>query len=214
LVEKWFGAIPTGPTVERQIPAEPPQKVLQKRVNVTKVPVDALYLAFHTCSRMDKDYYAVDLLSDVLSNGPSSRLYRRLLKNQELFSHIDGYITGSIDPGLFIIEGKPSENVPLETAEAAIWRELEEVKNALIAEKELEKIKNKAEASLVFSEASVLNKAINLAYFEMLGDPGLINRETGCYQAVSIEDIQRVAREIFSEENCSKLYYKTAEDAS
>ena len=208
LVEKWFGDIPVGETYERHLSPEPKQVIEKLRQTEGKVPLDALYLVFHTCSRMDPAFYGVDLLSDVLGNGPSSRLYRRLLKEQKLFSHIDCYITASIDPGLLIVEGKPSDGVSLEDAEAAIWKELELLKNEIISERELEKLINKSESALVFSEASVLNKAINLAFFEVIGDASMINREVALYEAVKVEDIHRLANEVLTRENCSKLVYK------
>lgn len=208
LVEKWFGDIPAGEPYQRKIPAEPKQVVSHIREAEGKVPLDALYLVFHTCGRSEPDFYAVDLLSDVLGNGPSSRLFRRLLKEKKLFSHIDCYITASIDPGLLIVEGKPSEGVSIEQAEEAIWQELELLKKELIPERELEKLKNKSESALVFSEASVLNKAINLAFFEVIGDAAMINREVELYEAVTVEDIHRLANEVLTHENCSKLIYK------
>lgn len=211
LVEKWFGDIPAGPVPARRLPVEPPQRRLEQRINEGPVPSDALYLAFHTPARTEPDFYPVDLLSDLLSNGASSRLYRRLLKEQQLFSYIDAYVTGSIDPGLLIIEGRPAASVTLEEAEAAIWAELEELKASLVPERELQKVKNKTESSLLFSELNVLNKAINLAYFELLGDPELINLEAELYRQVTREAIQRIAREILTPENCSELYYKKAE---
>lgn len=208
LVEKWFSDIPIGEIPERNLPQEPPQRVFQQRTNQAKVPVDALYLAFHTPSRADRDYYVADLLSDVLGNGQSSRLYRRLLKKRELFSNIDCYLTGSIDPGLLIIEGKPSEGVSLEDAKAAIWEELEKLKSELIPGNELQKLQNKIESTLAFSEMNVLNKAINLAFFELLGDADLINEEADLYRSVTSADIQRLSKKIFLKENCSELYYK------
>lgn len=208
LVEKWFGDIPKGDVPQRILPQEPPQAAFQQRVNQANVPVDALYLAFHTPSRAERDYYVTDLLSDVLGNGQSSRLYSRLLKEQELFSGIDCYLTGSIDPGLLIIEGKPADGVTLEEAEAAIWSELERLKEAPIPERELEKLQNKIESTLAFSEMNVLNKAINLAFFELLGDANLINEEAELYRSVTAADIQRLAQMIFVKENCSELYYK------
>ena len=211
LAEKWFGGIPAGEMPQRRIPAEPKQTVVHEKLAEGKAPVDALYLAFHTCSRTDKDFHAVDLLSDVLGNGPSSRLYRRLLKEKKLFSHIDCYITASIDPGLLIVEGKPSEGVSLEHAEAAIWQELEALKQHFIPARELEKLINKSESALEFSEANVLNKAINLAFFELIGDATMINQEGEKYRVVTVEAIQRVAQEIFTKENCSKLVYKATE---
>jgi len=209
LSAKWFGQIPKGDDVgAKNIPQEPKQQQLVQRTKYAKVPIDSLYLAFHIPGRVDEDYYATDLLSDVLSNGASARLYRRLLKEKRLFSQIDAYITGNIDPGLLIIEGKPAEGVSLEQARAIIWEELEELKSELIPENELLKYKNKVESTLVFSEISILNKAINLAFFELLGDIDLINREKEIYQEITVADIQRLAQSIFVPENCSELYYK------
>jgi hypothetical protein len=150
---------------------------MKEKIQETNVPLDALYLAFHCCDRVHPDFYITDLLSDVLSNGPSSRLYRRLLKEKQLFSQIDAYITGTLDPGLFIIEGRPSDGVSLEDAETAILEELQLLLDERLDEDELQKCKNRAESALVFSELSALGKAMNLAFFELLGDADLINRE-------------------------------------
>ena len=208
LVEKWFGDIPAGASPDRNLPAEPPQKQLQQRVLHANVPVDALYMAFHSAGRLEPLYYTSDLLSDILSNGPSSRLYRRLLKEKRLVTSIDCYITGNIDPGLFIIEAKPTDGFTLQQVEEAIWEELEEIKNHLIPERELEKVKNKMESSIVFSEANILNQALNLAMFELLGDPDQINREVEIYRNITSIDIQQAAQTMFLRENCSVLYYK------
>ena len=207
MTEDWFGDIPAGKFQLKKLPQEPQQEAFQHRVQQSNVPVDALYLAFHIPARNDENYYAVDLLSDVLCNGRSSRLYRRLLKEKQLFSSIDAYITGSIDPGLLIIEGKPAGGVSIETAEVAIWKELDSLKKEKISEEELRKLKNKIESTLVFSEANVLNKAINLAFFEVLGDASLINREVELYEKVSTDDIHHMAQKILTRENCSELYY-------
>lgn len=207
LSEKWFGQIPQGTVPKKSIPQEPLQKKFEHRIHSAKVPIDSLYLAFHVPGRADKDYCATDLLSDVLSNGASARLYRRLLKEKKLFNHIDAYITGNIDPGLLIIEGKPAEGVTLEQGKEAIWQELEELKKDLIPEQELLKYKNKVESALVFSEISILNKAMNLAFFELLGDIDLINKEKDIYQKITVEDIQRLAQTIFVKDNCSELHY-------
>ena len=208
LAEKWFGSIPKGNIPIRKLPKEPIQRKAQQHVKTAKVPIDALYLAFHTVGRTDRDYYATDLISDILSNGSSSRLYRKLLKEQRLFSSIDAYITGNMDPGLLIIEGKPAAGVSLETAEAAIWKELRALRRQPVPEKELLKYKNKVESSLAFSEVNFLNKAINLAFFELMGDAGLVNQEGALYASITVEDIQRVVKTIFTKSNCSKVFYK------
>lgn len=212
LAEKWFGEIPRGPKRQRQLPQEPPQKRFEKRINEANVPVDALYLAFHMPSRYQRDYYVVDLISDVLSNGSSSRLYRRLLKEQQLFSTIDCYVSGSIDPGLLVIEGQPAEGVSLEAAATAVWKELALLKAAPIPEKELQKLKNKMESTLIFSELNVINKAMNLGFFELLGDADLINQEVNLYRDITTKDLHRAAKAILTEDNCSELFYKAKSD--
>ena len=208
LVEKWFGEIPAGPDPDRSLPQEPPQTKLQQRMNEANVPVDALYLAFHTASRTDAAYYPTDLISDILCNGPSSRLYRRLLKEQNLVTNIDCYLTGSIDPGLLVIEARPNEGVSLEAIEEAIWKELDELKSETVSERELEKVKNKLESNLEFSESNILNKAINLAFYELLGDATKINEEMDHYRKITVEDIQQYSKQVLSKDNCSVLFYR------
>ena len=207
-IENWFGNIPKGAVPLRELPTEPRQTSSIGKVVESNVPLEALYIAFRSPARRDDDYYAVDLLTDVLSNGSSSRFYRRLLKEQRLFSEIDCFQMGNIDPSVVVIEGKPSEGTSLEKAEAAIWEELELLKNDLIAENELQKLKNRIESQQAFGDAGALNKAMNLAYYELLGDANLINTEINNYNKVSAQDIQRVAIEIFTKENSTVLFYK------
>jgi zinc protease len=208
LSNHWFGDIPAGQVPARKIPKEPVQQKLQQRINQANVPTDAIYLAFHIPGRDDQDFYVADLISDILCNGQSSRLYRKLLKEQEYFSHIDCYVTGSIDPGLLIIEGRPADGITLEQAEMLIWQELKLLKEESVPSRELQKWKNKVESTLIFSELSILNKAINLAYFELLGDANMINEEVDYYRQISQADIQRVANSLLTPENCSVLFYK------
>ena len=207
LAEKWFEPIDPGNHYKRQLPVEPKQSKARRRTIKSNVPSDSIMIAFHMGGRLDKDYYTCDLISDILSQGPSSRLYRRLLKEQELFSEINAYITGSIDPGLFIIEGKPHEGVSIEEAEEALWSELQKLKYEYVLDYELEKVKNKTESTLEFSELSILNKAMNLAYFELLGDASLVNTEAERYLAVTLEDIKRQSKRLFRKGNSSTLIY-------
>ena len=207
LSEKWFGNIPAVEKAERELPVEEAQT--ENRVETVKanVPLDAIYKVFHMPARTDHGYYSADLISDILSRGNSSRLFKNLLKDQKLFSDINAYLTGSLDAGLFVVEGKPLPGVSMKTAEAAIWAELDRMKNEPVPEQELTKVKNKMESTMVFSEMSLLDKAMNLAYFELLGDAALLNSETGKYLDVSAEEIQKQAQHIFRKENSSTLYY-------
>jgi len=207
LVEKWFANIPAAQVPVRQISTEPPQKAPARKIVKSNVPLPAVYLAFRTPARIEKDFYSVDLLSDVLALGPSARLYRRLLKERQLFSSIDAYVTANIDPGLLVIEGRPSEGVNVEEALAAIWAELESLKNEAIDERELKKIQHRFESTLVFSETSVLNKAQNLAFYELLDRAELMNEETEIYLGITPEEMRLCADNIFREENSATLIY-------
>ena len=172
------------------------------------VPLDTLYMAFHTCNRTHPDYYAVDMLSDLLANGSSSRLIEHLVKQKQIFSQIDAYITGSFDEGLLKITGKPLPGISLEEAEAYIWQELETLCQTMPEEKELEKVKNRYEAEQTIKSVNFLNNAVNMAYFELIGQAEDVNDEVRNYHLVTPQDIQRVANKVFKEENSSVLYYK------
>lgn len=213
LVEKWFGQIENGLPIERNLPQEPTQSQAVTRINKANVPLDSLYLAFHMPDRKNKDYYAIDLLSDILGSGPSSRLYQRILKEKKMVSSIDCYISGSIDPGLFIIEAKPAEGFTLKMIETEIWKEIQKLKSRKVAKKEFQKIKNKMESTLVFTEMSLTHRAMNLAFYEVLEDASLLNQESEKYQAVTTEDIQRVAKQILIKENSCTLHYCKKEES-
>jgi zinc protease len=207
LSEKWFAPIAPVQVKPRTLPQEPQQTEARKLTVQRDVPLDAIYKAYHVGARGDEDYHAMDMVSDILSNGKSARLYLELVKNKQLFSEINAYMSGDLDKGLFIISGKLVKGVSMEAAEAAIEEELDKFKSKLLEERELTKIKNKLESILVFSEMNILNKAMNLATFELMGDANLINQETEKYLAVSAEKIQHVLTKYVQKENCSTLYY-------
>lgn len=208
LAEKWFGPIPARNISPRQLPAEKPQTAVRRKTVERKVPVDAIYMAFHMSNRMHPDYYVYDMITDILSNGRSSRLVQSLVQEQKLFTSIDAYISGSLDEGLLHVTGKPVEGVSLEQAEEAIWKELEKMKTVPVSEQELEKVKNRYESEQIFNNINYLNVATNLAFFELTGKAEDINEEVGKYRAVTAEQIQATSARCFVPENCSILYYK------
>ena len=208
LAEKWFGPIPARNISPRQLPTEKPQTAVRRKTVERKVPVDAIYMAFHMSNRMHPDYYVYDMITDILSNGRSSRFIQSLVQEQKLFTSIDAYISGSLDEGLLHITGKPVEGVSLEQAEEAIWKELEKMKTVPVSEQELEKVKNRYESEQIFNNINYLNVATNLAFFELTGKAEDINEEVGKYRAVTTEQIQATSARCFVPENCSILYYK------
>ena len=208
LTEKWFAPVPYRHVPERHLPAEPEQQAERRLTVERNVPLDALFMVYHMCSRDDADYYAFDILSDILSNGRSSRLIRHLVQEQNLFSSIDAYISGSRDAGLFHISGKPAAGVSLEQAEAAVRKELEQLQQQPVEAAELEKVKNKFESTQIFGNINYLNVATNLAWYELAGQAEDINRAVERYRAVTSGQLQAVARQAFRQENCSVLHYR------
>jgi predicted Zn-dependent peptidase len=207
LSEKWFGPIPAGEKYHRHLPQEPEQHEERRETVTAKVPLNDVYIAFQMGSRLDGTYHAAELISDILSRGNSSRLYRNLVKEKHIFSEVHAYMTGSLDKGMFVFEGKPLENISIETAEAAIWEELERIKTEDVPAYELTKVQNKIESTMIFSEMALLDKAMNLASFELLGDADMLNHETEKYLAVTAAQIKKLANEIFRKDNSSTLIY-------
>lgn len=212
LIEKWFGSLPTKAKPERNLPQEPPQQEARRKTVHAKVPQDSIYIAFHGLSRTDPDYHAMDLITDLLSRGQSARLYQKLVKEKEWFSEVNAYITGSIDTNLVVVEGKPTANITMEDAEKALWAEITALKDTLVPESELQKVQNKTESLMVFGEMSILDKAMELAYFELLGDAENVNLEKDRYLNVTPDHIQQVAGQIFRSENSSTLIYLATND--
>lgn len=208
LCEKYFADIPRRDVPERKLPVELAQTEARFLEVERQVPVDAIYKAWHIGDRLSADHYITDLISDIFSNGKSSRLHQKLVKEKQLFSEINAYISGEKDPGMVIITGNPSPGVSLEKANEAINEEVERLVSFGVDENELQKVKNKVESSLLFSEVNILNKAMNLSYFESLGDAGMINQEAEKYQAVTSHQVLHVAGEIFQDGNCSTLFYR------
>ncbi len=209
VTNKWFADIEKRNIKERKIPEEPEQKEARILTVERNVPVDAWYRTYHMCERNHPEFYAADLLSDILSGGDSSRLFQNLIKKNQIFSSIDAYITGSTEPGLFIFSGNPSENIDIYEAEQAVENEIIKLLNEGLTERELQKVKNKIESRFIFSEIDVLNKAMDLAYYEYLESADILNKEIENYNQVSIDDILNTAKRIFRKENSNTIYYKS-----
>lgn len=208
LAEKWFGPIPGGTRYERQLPAEPRQEEARFLEIHAEVPLSALYKVYHMPGRGQEGYYPADLLSDVLGRGKSSRLYQRLVKEQELFNSLSASVMGSMEPGLLVISGKLNADITLEQADMALEAVVAELLTAEVPAEELQKVKNQAEVGIVFGEIELLNRAMSLAFSKLLGDANLVNEESAKIQAVTPAQVQAAARKVLRPENCSTLYYR------
>jgi zinc protease len=207
LVQMWFGDIEKRDVKVRDLPVEPVQQEARHQTVTRNVPYDALYKTWHIPNRLDKKFYVCDLITDLLSGGKSARLYQDLVKEKKLFSDISAFVSGDVDPGLIILGGKVMQGVSLDEANEAVGKVLHDLMNCSFTERELKKVQNKYESNILMGQTNVLNKAMDLSYFEMLGDAEMLNHEIEKYCAITPSDIAQTANEIFKETNCSTLYY-------
>lgn len=210
LAQRWFGSIPRGNRKARNLPQEPLQTSARTLQVERKVPADALYKAFHIGARMSDDFYVFDLVSDILSNGESSRFYTALVKEKKLFNSVNAYVSGDIEPGMFLVSGFLEEGVSFEKAEAAVNEEIARMAQKEVEKEELQKVKNKLETALIFSNMKALDKAMNLGYFELMGSASLLNEEDRKYREVEPAKVREAVAKYLVDSNCSTVYYKAS----
>ena len=213
LADKWFGPIEKRKKYIRNLPKESIQTKKRELWVERNVPSDMIFLAFHMDQRTGLDYQVIDLISDLLGRGKSSRFYKNLIKDQSKFIELNAYVMGSVDNGLFVISGKPNKDTSLKEAYNLIWKEIDKVKENTIEKRELQKLKNKIYSTTTFQEMSLLNKSMGLCFNELLGDANEINNEINKYKIIDQVRVNEVARSILKEENCNVLYYKSTQHA-
>lgn len=205
LVEKWYQDIPSKEKPVRDLPKEPEQKEFREKTIVRDVPSDAFYYAFRMVDRKHDDYFTADVISDIFGRDKSSRLFVALKKEQQLVSDINAYIMGSIDDGLLIVSGKLNDGVSFEALDKAIWEQMDKLGSELIDGEEFNRILAKIRTAKEFQEQGILNRAMNLSYYELISTAEDINTESDKYNAIHPEDIKRVAQYMLTKENCSLL---------
>ncbi|MCX7696570.1 MAG: insulinase family protein [Bacteroidales bacterium] len=207
-IEYWFGDIRKNRTIHLPLPAEPSQTEKRQKILKENVPFRAVYRAYHMPSRMDPQYVVCDLISDLLSEGRSGRLEQHLVKDNPIFSSISAYVGGDIDPGLFYIVGELRENVSWNQALTALDKELHAICEGNFSDDELIKAINQHQFVFSSSLVSMQERAVQLAFFELLGDWSLLLRQNQIYQSITRDAIIEVAQQIFSEHNCSEILYE------
>ena len=210
LAEKWFGPIPHSEITPRTLPQEPIQQRIRRKTVLRNVPADMLVMAFHMPDRKSVEYHTCDLITDLLSAGQSSRLTRRLIHEQRLFTSLDAYIQGSIDAGLIYVMGRIAEGTTLQQAEQAVWDELNALKSSPIPSEELNKVRNRSESERTFNNINYLNRAINMVQLELIGQDRELADELARYCNVTAKDIHKTSRKVFTKKNCCVLYYKAS----
>jgi predicted Zn-dependent peptidase len=209
LSKKWFESIPAGNIKKRNLPKEEQQTASRFVETSAKVPLNAVYKAFHTPARYAQDFNAVDLLSDVLGRGKSSKFYQKLVQEERIFNSINAYVTASLDPGLLVVQGNLNQGLSCEEGDRAIQQVIDQVLSEGIGSEDLTKVKNQAEATLAFSEVELLNRAMNIAFAANAGDVAYVNQESAKIQAVEINNVNTWAKEILRETNSSTMFYRS-----
>jgi zinc protease len=209
LSQKWFGPVDKRIISSRNLPAEPVQKESRKMMVERDVPSDVIYMAWHVSPRAARDFTTLDVLTDILAGGESGRLYSSLVRDKKLFTDVNAYLTGEIDPGLIIIYGKLMDGITFNIAEEAINGVIEDIKRTPVPVQEMEKVRNKFEASSIFSNSNVQNKAMNLGLYELLGNADLINDEVKLFNSIDPGKLIDAAAKYFPSEGCNTLMYKS-----
>jgi predicted Zn-dependent peptidase len=207
MAARYFEGVEGVPAHAQTLPAEPRQTEPRRMEVTRRVPASAVTIGFHMGDRLSREFYRCDMISDLLGGGTSARLYQRLVKERQLFSALNAYVTGELDPGLFVVTGHLHQGVTPEQGERAIWEELERLKTEPAGDYELEKVKNKFEAGVLFGELNVMNKAMNLCFYRMLGDMSLLNGEVAVFRSIGADEIMDAARTVFTPERSSTLIY-------
>jgi zinc protease len=208
LSRKWFASIEGGNHPVRTIPAEPEQLEGRRLETEASVPMTALYKAWPMAGRTDPEFYEANLLTDILGQGKSSRLVHTLVKEERIFHSLSFYVTGTIDPGLLIFEGKINPGHSVEEAEARLTEELEKLKAEGFSDEEVEKVRNQSETALAGAEVESLYRALHLAYFTLLGDPDGFQKELGRIRAVTRTDLENCFRRLIRPSRENTLVYK------
>lgn len=210
LVGEEFGKIiDARRLVKEPLPAEPEQRERRELRVQRAVPTPMVYIVWPMWDHEDRRFRVCDLISDILGNGTSSRLYQRLVRERGLFVEADACISGDAGPGLMVMSGKVAEGVSSEEAVAALREEARKLADEGVSDYELRKVQNKYENTFVYSQYRAADRAQALCYYTWLGDTDLVNREPEEYRRITAADIQKTAQELFVPQKENILYYET-----
>lgn len=213
-IVRWFGNIPpSSPLHPRpRLPEEPEQTSPRHKTVRADVPSPVIYLNYRTPGRLHPDFPAIDVLCFLLGTGRSSLLYRRLVRDSDLFAEVSASHNDSLDSGAILIDARPAEDADYSAARAALFAVVEEMVSTGITQSQLDKVLNRLEQSSHYKTLNVASRAAELAFYASLGDTELINTELDRYKAVTVEDMNRVAKTYLREEVLSEVEYLVEEE--
>ncbi len=209
LVELYFSEIPKGKNeVPRPTVVEPQQTSEIRDIVYDNIQLPAVIQAYHMPAQGTEDYYAISILTTLLSDGQSSRFYKEIVDNQQKAIQVTAIPLAGEDPGLFIALGIANMGIEAEDLEKSMDAEIDKVKKELISEREFQKVRNQIENDFILGNSTVVGIAESLAdYHVYFGDANLINTEIDRYMKVTREDLMNAAKKYLTKENRVVLYY-------
>lgn len=211
LVEAYFGPIPRGKDIERpKINFTLQDAPKYKEVLMDNTPLPATIHAWRATTQRDKDAYAIEMLTSILANGKSSRLYKRMVEDEQVAVQTSVFPFLQEDAGMIAVIAIGNSGVEIQTMDKIIDEEIKKIADKGITAEELEKAKNQKESETANAFGSMFSRAVNLAnYYRFYGNTNLINTELDEYLKVTRQDIQRVARKYLTEKNRTVIHYPT-----
>lgn len=196
MVEDYFGPIPRGEDIIRSFPKEDPiTKPMREKAYDANIQIPAILAAYRTPSFKDRDAYVLGMISTYLSDGKTSKLYKKMVDDKKMALQVGAFDFSQEDYGTYIIYGLPQGETDLDDMISEIDEEIIKMQNELISERDFQKIQNKLENSFVNANASIEGVANSLArYYMLYGDISLINNEIDIYRSITREEIQQVAK--------------------
>jgi zinc protease len=201
-IESAFGSIPRGPDAPKVVAVEP-KHLGERRIVVKKqAELPAIFAGYNVPTLKQKDSYALEVLQGVLSSGNSSRLYRSLVYEKQLALYAGGdYDNVSADPNLFILYAGVMPGKTTEEVEKALYAEVDKLKNNFASDEEIQKAKNQIESNFIMGQDSIFYQAMLLGQFETVAEWRILESYVDNIRAVTKEDVMRVAKEYFTEDN-------------
>ncbi len=213
-IQKYFGAIPRGADIKRTVVQEAPiTQTIRATYEDPNIQIPMIVASYRTPSMKTRDARVLDMISTILSDGKSSRLYKKIVDDKKMALQVGAFSFSQEDHGLYILYGMPQGETTKETILAEMDEEIVKLQTELISERDLQKLKNKYENNYVSSNASIEGVAENLAsYYMLYGDVNLINNEIDIYRSITREEIRDIAKKYLNPNQRLVLDYIPAQD--
>ena len=214
MIQEYFGPIPRGGNVDKiSVKEDPITTERRAKYNDPNIQIPAVFLGYRTPGQTERDAYVLEMISSVLSDGNSSRLYKKLVDDQKQALQVFAFNFGLEDYGTYLVGGLPLGENTLDDLVTEIDEEIERLQNELISEKDYQKLQNKFENRFVNSNSSIQGIANSLARNYMLykGNTNLINTEIDIYRSITREEIRSVAKKYLNKNQRLILEYLPTE---